>query len=96
MNASEYVESLGSQKETAEVDAVLIALFFDLQLQIYYIDKGGLGKIEFNGGSKRRSVRLYLSADGVFDVVYDKKKIKAAGICQAIVLDVSTYNTLVM
>lgn len=96
MNSAEYIQSLGNQKRTAEVDAVLVALLLDIELQIYYFDGTKLAKMKFNTDSKRKSIRLYLNAGGVFDTIYDKAEIKIAGICQAIVLDVSVSASLVM
>lgn len=93
MNTAEYIELLGSQKKTSVVDAVLMALFFDVILHVYYFDGTDLSKIEFNSDSKGKLVRLYLNAGGIFDVVYDKAEIKSAGICQSIILDVRPYNS---
>jgi hypothetical protein len=96
MNASEYIASLGNQRDTAEVDVVLISLFFNTELHIHYFDGSSFIKMKFNEDPKRKKVRLYLNPGGVFDVVYDKEKIRSAGICQAIVLDVRVINNLVM
>lgn len=93
MNGTEYIESLGKQKDTSEVDVVLMTLLLGVQLQIYYFDGTGLAKLEFSPSAGKEVVRLYLNPNGVFDVVYDKGKIKVAGICQAIVLDVSARNS---
>jgi len=96
MNTTEYIESLGNQKDTSEVDVVLMSLFFKTELHIHYFDGSSLVKMKFNEDSKRKRVRLHLNAGGTFDVVYDKPKIKNTGICQAIILDVRTINNLVM
>jgi len=96
MNTTEYIKSLGNQKDTSEVDVVLMSLFFNTELHIHYFDGSSLVKMKFNEDSKRKRVRLHLNAGGTFDVVYDKPKIKNTGICQAIILDVRTINNLVM
>ena len=91
MDTSEYVKSLEKDNSSyLETNLVLMALFFDVELQIYHADGSGLNKISaFQKESKRRKVvKLYLNYNGMFDTIYEKSIIKTYGICQAILLDV--------
>lgn len=93
-STSMYVKGLKSGRQgRPEVDVILIALFLQLDLCIYYISETGLAKQEFSfalkGQPDRQRIKLYLSADGGFDTVYEKSFIKSAGLCQSILLEVS-------
>ncbi len=65
-------------------------MFFGLELEILYLGEDGLEKqeIAFGGSTPKGKERLYLDAEGYFDVVYDKSRVKSSGICQSIILDV--------
>ncbi len=96
MTTPMYLQTIkGGHKSKPEVDLILMAMFFGLHLQIYYIDESGIGTQEFDFRSgpadPGKAVRLFLGLDGCFDTVYDKSTIKSAGICQSILFDVSTF-----
>ena len=75
-----------------------MTLLFNLDLRLYFVGEEGLTKSDLTFASKknpepREKVQLFLGADGNFDVVYSKAEIKAAGICQSLLLDVSSLPT---
>jgi len=88
-----YIESLkGGHKSKPEVDAILLAMFYHINLQVCYLDESGLQSENFDFATspyeEKTLVRLYLAADGSFDSIYEKNTIKSAGICQSILFDV--------
>ena len=73
-----------------------MTLLFNLDLGLFYVGEEGLEKSDLAFTSKksveqRTKVKLFLGTDGYFDVVCEKAEIKAAGICQSLVLDVSYH-----
>jgi hypothetical protein len=74
-----------------------MAMFFDIELKLYYVAESGLGKQEclFHIGESKSTkplIQLYLAPDGYFDVIYSKVFIKSAGVCQSLLLDVMVHN----
>lgn len=99
MGTLSYIQALkDNKKQFPEVDIILMAIFFDLELHIYFLDDSKLYKQSFNLSSKlpdeRKVIRLYLGVDGKFDLIYKKSTIESAGICQSILLDVILYHKL--
>lgn len=89
----EYVKGLKKGKSCTELDVILLASFLGAELQIYCLEDNGLVKQTFNVARKKpqgkgRIIRMYLEPNGKFDTIYNKATIKAAGICQSILLDV--------
>jgi hypothetical protein len=70
-----------------------MAVFFKLDIDILYIQNEGINSMQIHFSSKQREkstpLKLLLARDGLIDVVYTKQFINAAGIAQAIVLEVS-------
>lgn len=68
-----------------------MALFFNFNLVLYYASEDGLAKksFEISKAHGSRTVRLFMGSDGNYDVLYTKDFIKAAGICQSVLLDVN-------
>ena len=71
------------------VDLVLMTMYLGLSVKIYYLTDDGLLSKEIAFLPTSPQARLYLTSDGYFDVLYNKAYIKSAGVCQALVLDVS-------
>lgn len=96
MDVHKYSKSLTERtKGKYEVDVILLVTVFNFELHIYYIEEALLKKQIFSLSSTSRErdrIRLYLGSDGEFDIVYDKETIRAAGICQAIILEVKLVN----
>jgi len=92
MNTPMYAKSLERfRKGKLEVDLVLMAMLFDVDVKLFYMGEEGLKKQEFSfpGTKAKAKVQLYLGPEGYFDVVCDKAFVKSAGICQSLILDVS-------
>ena len=88
--APQYIKYLEKYKKgKPEVDLVLMAMLFKIDLTILYMTDEGLmkQKLIFPFNTKVKGT-VYLGPDGLFDVVYGKAFIKEAGICQSIILDV--------
>lgn len=93
MSTPMYVKTLrGGHRGRPEVDVILMALFFHIDVRVHYISETGLAKQDFGFSSEkqpcRRRVTLYLAADGAFDTVYAKSYVKSAGVVQSLLLDV--------
>ena len=69
-----------------------MAMFFHLDLVIYYMDESGFAKRCFSFANSETAsapkIQLYLSPDGGFDTIYSKSYIKSAGICQSLFFEV--------
>jgi hypothetical protein len=93
---SGYIQRLKKKKDLQEVDVVLMAVFFDLELEVYFIDNSKVNsqpfKLYSNILNNKKTIRLYLRPDNKFDLLYEKQKEENAGICQSIVFDVSSFN----
>eukprot|EP00826_Nyctotherus_ovalis_P012297 TRINITY_DN13235_c0_g1_i2.p3 TRINITY_DN13235_c0_g1~~TRINITY_DN13235_c0_g1_i2.p3 ORF type:complete len:103 (+),score=18.81 TRINITY_DN13235_c0_g1_i2:203-511(+) len=88
-----YVQGLREGRDLAEIDVVLMAVFFDLELEVYFVESSKVKRQSFklysNTAGKRKTIRLYLGTSGKFDVVYYKCEAQSAGLCQSILLDVT-------
>jgi len=92
-----YIQRLKKKKDLQEVDVVLMAVFFDLELEVYFIENSKVKtqsfKLYSNALDERKTIRLYLRPDCKFDLIYAKQREEYAGICQSVVLDVSSFNS---
>ena len=88
-NTQTYIEAIDRGFNTPLVDVVLFCVLSNLNATIIYLSTEGLSKVELDFGSNE-SAKIYLTSDGYFETMYDKKYIKDIGICQSIILDVST------
>lgn len=87
IDAEEYIARV--EKAYAgkpEVDLVLLALFFEINLKVLYVENEVIKQMTFNFGKKQATV--YINPEGYFDTVHEKAFIKNSGLCQSIVLDV--------
>lgn len=90
----DYINDLRKGKGCAEADTILMALYLEIELEIYTLDESGLIKQSFNflnneiQTKPQKTIRMYLESDCKFDTIYNKSTIKSAGICQSILLDV--------
>lgn len=92
-----YVQRLKEGKDILEIDVVLMAIFFDLELEIYYVEDLKVKKQSFklysNTTNERKTIKLYLRPDCRFDTVYNKHNQKSNAISQSIILDVTVLFT---
>lgn len=96
MKESDYIETLRRERKgKPEIDAILLAHAYKIELQIYYIEESNFQKQIFLPHTipekSDRIIRLHLNSDGHFDVICNKEYIRVCGICQSLVLDVSRY-----
>jgi len=90
----DYIKNLKEGKGCIEFDTILLTLFLQFEVQIYTLKETGLIKQTFKfTRDKAKRIRIYLEHNGKFDILYDKATIKAAGICQSILLDVNSSFT---
>lgn len=87
------MQGLKEGRDLAEVDVVLMAVFFDLDLEVLFAESSKIRRQSFklhsNAAGDRKTIRLYLGANGKFDAVYNKCEAQSAGLCQSILLDVT-------
>lgn len=94
MNDKDYIVNVEKfYKGKSEVDLVLMAMFFGINLIILYVEDEVMKQMNINFGNIKTIV--YINPEGYFDVVYEKTFIRDCGICQSIVLDVIFEFTLV-
>jgi len=87
MEAKDYISRIEKFYEgKAEVDLILMAMFFEINLKILYVENEVIRKTSFKFGE--RQVAVYINPEGYFDIVWKKDFIKRCGLCQSIVLDV--------
>lgn len=92
-----YVQRLKERKDLIEIDVVLMAVFFDLELEIYYVEDLKVKKQSFklysNTNSERKTIKLYLRPDSRFDLIYSKHNLNSNAMSQSIILDVIGFFT---
>jgi hypothetical protein len=75
-----------------EVDLILVAMFFEINLKVLYVEDEVIKKTSFKFGEKE--IAVYINPEGYFDIVCAKNFIKKCGLCQSIVLDVNLEVTV--
>ena len=90
MGINDYIHSLRYLNQSSpEIDTILMAVFFDYELQFYFFNQEKLEKRIFNSSkTNKMTIRLYLNEKGKFCTIYKKIKMETAGICQSLILDV--------
>jgi len=93
MTTQKYAQQLiKTNKGSIELDAILMAMLFNVKLQIYYVNESQLMQKTFafpiKSNKERKVIRLYAQYNMSFDTVYEKSFIRDAGVCQSILLDV--------
>ena len=93
METKDYAQSLKFNcGKFREVDLVIMALFFDIKLTVYIINWATLSTQIFNSSTQsQKALELFLDCNGNYHIVLPKSKAKTIGICQSIVLDVSSF-----
>lgn len=87
IDAKEYIARIeNSYDGKPEVDLILMAMFFEINLKVLYVEDEVIKGVDFNFG--KRQVTVYINPEGYFDMVYEKSFVRNGGICQSIVLDV--------
>lgn len=87
IDAKEYIARVEKSYDgKPEVDLVLMAMFFGINLIVLYVEDEVIKTVGLNFGKKQ--VTVYINPEGYFDMVYEKSFVKNGGICQSIILDV--------
>lgn len=87
INAKDYITNLEKfYQGKPEVDLILMAMFFRIDLQFLYVENEAMKEISFSFGKEKAQV--YINPEGYFDVVYEKGFVRNCGLCQSIILDV--------
>jgi hypothetical protein len=99
MTTQNYAQELVKKtKGSLELDMILMAMLFNVQIQVYYVKDSQLMQKTFDfpdkSNKERKVVKLYAQPNMSFDTVYRKSFIRDVGICQSILLDVLLLITL--